>query len=220
MTKTAIIVGATGLVGHILLQKLVDDETYEKIIVISRRLPDVTNKKIKLIKIDFDNLKDFAAEIVGDDVFCCIGTIQKKTPNHEIYKKIDYQYPLDLAEITLKNGSTSFNLVSSMGANPNSSFFYPKIKGELERDLSALPFETLNIYRPSLLDGCRTGIRTSENFFIKAMRVINPLLFGSLKKYRSIKVEAVAEAMLQQAKEAASGIHIYQSDEILALVGK
>ena len=105
-----------------------------------------------------------------------------------------------------------------MGANPNSSFFYPRIKGELERDLSALPFKTLNIYRPSLLDGHRTGIRTSENFFIKAMRVINPLLFGSLKKYRSIKVGIVAEAMLQQAKEATSGIHIYQSDEILALV--
>lgn len=220
MARTAILVGATGLIGHILLQKLVEDKTYNNITVVSRRPPDAINKKIKLIKIDFDNLIEHASEIVGDDIFCCIGTIQKKTPDLEVYKKIDYQYPLDLADIGLRNGSTSYNLVSSMGANPNSSFFYPLIKGELERDLSALPFESINIFRPSLLDGHRTGTRKAENFFIKAMRVINPLLFGPLKKYRSIKVEAVAEAMLRQAKKAVAGIHIYQSDEIVQLVAK
>ena len=214
MGRTAIIFGATGLIGDILLQKLIADDAYEKITVVARRPLTLKHKKINFIETDFDNLKNHAAQIVGDDIFCCIGTIQKKTPDLKIYKKIDYSYPLDFAAIGLKNGSSSYNLISSMSANANSRFFYTKLKGELERDLSTMPFKTINIYRPSLLDGERTGTRTAENFFIKAMRFINPLLFGSLKKYRSIKAEVVAEAMLQEAKKEAPGIHIYQSDEI------
>lgn len=218
MARTAILVGATGLVGHIILKKLVNDEVYSKITVISRRTPKITDQKIKLIQIEFDDLGQHANEIVGDDIFCCIGTIQKDTPNQAVYKKIDYQYPLDLAKISLKNGAISYNLISSMGADPNSRFFYTKTKGELERDLSTLPFKTINIYRPSLLDGERIGHRSSENFFVKIMRFINPILVGPLKKYRSIKAKTVAKAMLQQAEKAVNGVHIFQSDEIVKLV--
>ncbi|MGY3052770.1 uncharacterized protein YbjT (DUF2867 family) [Pedobacter sp. UYEF25] len=214
MGRTAIIFGATGLIGDILLQKLIDDEAYEKITVVARRPLTLKHEKIYFVETDFDNLENHSAQIVGDDIFCCIGTIQKNTPDLKIYRKIDYQYPLDFAAIGLKNGSSSYNLISSMSANANSRFFYTKLKGELERDLSKMFFKTINIYRPSLLDGERTGTRTAENFFIKAMRFLNPLLIGPLKKYRSIKAEIVARAMLQEAKKESPGIHIFQSDQI------
>lgn len=217
MGRTAIIFGATGLIGDILLQKLIKDDAYEKVTVVARRPIAHQHQRIEFIETDFDNLEKVATKIVGDDIFCCIGTIQKKTPDLEIYKKIDYQYPLTFAKIGLKNGSSSFNLISSMGANPDSRFFYPRLKGELERDLSAMPFKTINIYRPSLLDGERTGTRTAENFFIKTMRVLNPLFIGPLKKYRSIKASCVAQAMLEQAKKTILGTHIFQSDEIVEL---
>ncbi|WP_448636261.1 hypothetical protein [Pedobacter panaciterrae] len=146
-----------------------------------------------------------------------MGTTNSKTPDKVQYKKIDYWYPLDIGSIAQNNGATSYHLISSMGADINSSLFYPKTKGEVERDLKAIPFKSIYIYRPSLLDGDRKEKRGAERILIGLMRVLNPILIGGLKKYRSIKIETVASAMLKESLTDKKGVFIYSSDQIQAL---
>lgn len=214
MSKTAILLGATGAIGSDLLSKLLANDSYSSVLAIARKPLKISNGKLKQLIIDFDDLDKHQAEIKGDDIFCCLGTTAKQTPDKAIYKKIDYQYPLDVARIALKNGAKSYHLVSAMGANPKSSIFYNKTKGEVERDLEKLNFDSIHIYRPSLLDGNRGEKRFAENTMNVIMRIINPLLVGSARKYRSIKIEKVASAMLKQASKNLKGNYIYLSDEI------
>ena len=214
MNKKAILIGATGLIGANLLETLLASTNYSEVLVIARKEVKSTNSKLKQLIIDFENLNKHETEITGNDVFCCMGTTAKKTPDKELYKTIDYQYPLDVAKIAFKNGAKSYHLVSSMGANPNSNIFYSRTKGEIEQDLKTIGFESLHIYQPSLLVGDRKEDRFLEGFMFGLMKVINPLLIGSLKKYRSIKIETVASAMLNQANKNLKGVFIYPSDEI------
>lgn len=214
MSKKAILIGATGLIGADLLKKLLANENYEKVLVIARKTIDINHPKLNQLVINFDELGKHETEITGDDIFCCLGTTAKKTPDKTVYKKIDYQYPLDVAKIALKNGAKSYHLVSAMGANVKSSIFYNRTKGEVERDLEKLNFDSTHIYRPSLLDGSRSEQRFAEKTMNVLMHLFNPLLIGSLKKYRSIKIEKVASAMLKQANKNLKGNYIYLSDEI------
>lgn len=214
MSKKAILIGATGLIGTDLLQKLLDSSSYTEVLVIARKNMNNNNPKLKQLIIDFDELQEHTNEIIGDDVFCCLGTTVKKTPDLKIYKKIDYQYPLDVAEIAFKNGAKNYHLISSMGANAKSKLFYIRTKGEIEKDLQNIAFQSLHIYRPSLLDGHRKEERSAENIMIKLMRMVNPILLGPFRKYRSIKIEKVAAAMLNQANKNLKGVHIYASNEI------
>jgi uncharacterized protein YbjT (DUF2867 family) len=220
--KEAILVGATGLIGNSLLQQLLEEDAYTKITaVVRRKLPNV-HPKLKQVVTDFDDLNARSEEIRGDVVFCALGTTNSKTPDKAQYRKIDYQYPLDIARIAQHNGATQYHLVSSMGADPSSSFFYTRLKGEVEHDLQQIPFKSIHIYRPSLLDGDRKEHRTAESFMTGFMRIINPLLVGSLKKYRSIRAEKVASAMIKQSliKHSLADAYspfIYPSDQIEAL---
>ena len=214
MSKKAVLIGATGLIGANLLKKLLANDHYEKVLVVTRKAIDTNHPNLNQLVINFDELSKYEHEILGDDIFCCLGTTAKKTPDKALYKKIDYQYPLDVAKIALKNGAKSYHLVSAMGANAKSSIFYNRTKGEVERDLAKLNFASTHIYRPSLLDGSRSEQRFAEKTMNVIMRLINPLLIGSLKKYRSIKIEKVASAMLKQANKNLKGNYIYLSDEI------
>ena len=217
MSKKAILVGATGLIGSDLLEKLIAANVYSEVLIIARKKIINNSPKLKQLTIDFDDIYNHESEIIGDDVFCCLGTTAKKTSDLKIYKKIDYQYPLDVAKIAFKNGAKSFSLVSAMGADPNSSIFYNRTKGEVERDLKKIGFEVLHIFQPSLLVGDRKEDRLLESFMIGLMKVINPLLIGGLRKYRSIKIEKVASAMLNQAHKNLKGIFIYSSEDIVSL---
>lgn len=210
----AIVVGATGLIGQNLLTKLLADNQYSHILVISRKSLTLSHVKLKEMVIDFDNLTNYANEIVGDVVFCCLGTTIKRTPDLATYRKIDYQYPLDVANIASNNGAKQYHLVSAMAANVKSNLFYSRTKGEVERDLQQIPFEATYIYRPALLDGDRKEDRSAEKIMISLFRFINPILIGPLKKYRSIKIEKIVDAMMAKAKSGDKGIHIYNSDEI------
>ncbi len=214
MSKKAILLGATGLIGSNLLSKLLASDYYSEILVISRKEIKIKHPKLKQLIIDFDNLHKHESEVIGDDVFCCLGTTAKKTPDKTLYKKIDYQYPLDVAHIAFKNGAKTYSLVSAMGADSKSSIFYNRIKGEVERDLKLIGFASLHIYQPSLLDGDRNDGRFLEGMMNGLMKVINPILIGSLKKYRSIKIEKVASAMLNQAAKEINGVFIYSSNKI------
>ncbi len=219
MNKKAILLGATGLIGQNLLQQLLASSNYSQVLVLVRKPLPQTHLKLKQLVVNFEELANYKEEIIGDVVFCCLGSTAKKTPDPDIYRKIDYHYPLVVAEIALSNGATSYHLVSSMGANPNASLFYAKTKGEVERDLQKLAYQTICIYRPSLLDGTRIEERSGENIMINVMRFINPILIGSLKKYRSIKIAVVATAMLKNSLNLPKGKFVYLSNEIEEMGG-
>jgi uncharacterized protein YbjT (DUF2867 family) len=217
MKKKAILLGASGLIGSNLLQQLLTSDHYAEVLVVVRKALNIQHPKLKQLIVDFNQLQQYAHDLQGDVVFCCLGTTKKKTPDQEQYKKIDYQYPVDIAWMAYTNGATQYHFVSSLGANPNSRIFYSKLKGEAERELKTIPFKALYLYRPSLLDGHRTENRSGEKLMISIMRLINPLLIGPLKRYRSIKIEIVASAMRNKSLEDHHGVFTYPSDEIVKI---
>lgn len=210
----AIIVGGTGLVGNHLLLQLLDHPEYTKVTALVRKLMPLQHPKLKQLALDFNHLAAYAKQIKGDVVFCALGTTAEKTPDKEEYRKIDYQYPLDIAFIAQQNGISQFHLVSALGANEKSPIFYSKLKGEVERDLKTIPFRSIHIYRPSLLNGERNEKRTAERIMLKLMRIMNPLLTGKRKKYRSIKAEKVASVMLHQSLKPMDGVFTYYSNDM------
>ena len=215
--KTAIIAGASGLVGSSLLQLLLNHKVFEKVIVISRRNLHIEHQKLKTLIINFDNLEDYKDQIQGDVLYFCLGTTRSKTPDLQEYKKIEHEYSLKLAQICRGNGIPQFHYISALGANPSSSIFYSKLKGETEEDLKKINVKSLHIYQPSLLTGERKELRIIEKLSIGLMSILNPLLQGNLKKYQSIKANTVAKAMLNQTIKEVEGIHIYPSDKIKQL---
>ncbi|MGV8877963.1 MAG: nucleoside-diphosphate sugar epimerase [Sphingobacteriaceae bacterium] len=175
------------------------------------------SKKIKQHIVEFDSLETHADLICGDVVFSCIGSTKAKTPDLTVYKKIDHDYSLKVAEIAIKNGMAQFHLISAIGANCTSSNFYLSMKGETEDDLKKIPFQSIYIYQPALLDGDRKEQRILETIAVKMMRVINPLLLGKLSVYRSIKVTDIASAMINASIENNTGIFVYPTDKIKTL---
>ncbi|UJH90027.1 NAD(P)H-binding protein [Antarcticibacterium sp. 1MA-6-2] len=197
--KTAILLGATGLTGGILLQKLLNDARYEKIILFSRSSAAVKNRKVEEHLVDLFKLENQKDLFKADVVYCCIGTTKSKTPNEEVYKKIDYGIPVAAAKLARENGIEKFLVISALGADPKSKMFYNKTKGEMEQEVLAQRIPETYIFEPSLIAGDREETRTFENLAIYAMKVLNYALIGPLKKYRSIDPETIAEAMIKVA---------------------
>jgi len=201
MKKTAIILGATGLTGGILLEKLLNDESYEKTIHFSRSPVGKISPNFEQYLTDMFQLEKHSEAFKADVVFCCIGTTKSKTPDKETYKKIDYGIPVTAAKLAKKNGIETFIVISAMGADTNSNIFYNKTKGEMQRDVLNQHIENTYILQPSLIVGDR-----EENRFGEKMATIFMKTFGFLipKKYKMIKAETIAEAMLALAKKGHS----------------
>lgn len=214
MTKKAIIVGASGLIGSNLLQILLEEDYYDQVVVLVRRELPVKHKKLTQLIIDFDKLSDYSGQINGHVIFSCLGTTLSQTPDKNEYRKIDYDYPLQLAQLALQNGVKQFHLVSAVGADAKSSGFYLKLKGETENDIIKLGLPSLHIYRPSMLLGRKEKVRLMETILSGIMRVIDPLLIGSLSKYHSVSGATVARAMFIQSIDNETGTFIYQYKEI------
>jgi uncharacterized protein YbjT (DUF2867 family) len=217
MKKTALVIGATGLIGRNLVFDLLKNDNYDSVVVFTRRDLVIKHSKLNQIICDFDNLeKHFTTQII-DDVFCCLGSTKSKTPDQKEYRKIDYDYPLEIGKLALKNGAKNYFLVSSMGANKNSQIFYSKLKGEIELAISELKFEGFKIFRPSLLLGYRTELRPLEMFSQMLMRGLNPLFIGPLKKYKAIQGSVVAKAMNNLANKNRVGNEIISNEMIFDL---
>jgi uncharacterized protein YbjT (DUF2867 family) len=214
MTKKAIIVGASGLIGSKLLDILLVQPEYGEVLSISRKKLKSANTKLSQLIVDFERLDRFSDSIKGDVIFCCLGTTQKQTPDEREYRKIDHDYPVELAGIALKNGVDQYHLVSAIGANSESSNFYTKIKGDTENDIKKIGLKSLHIYEPSVLIGKRKKSRPLERIAIIFMKLIGPLLFGRLKKYRAIQAADVARAMFKQSLKNKTGVFTYTSDKI------
>ena len=211
--KTALIFGSSGLIGNELFKTILLNNSYDKIKVFVRSIPEVNNPKVEIIKTDFSNLEQYKDKIIGDDCFFCIGTTKKDTPNKDEYRRVEYNIPVDVAKIAKANSVKSFYYVSSIGANPNASSNYLKNKGQVEEQLKNLNFSKLAIIRPSLLIGNRKSFRLGEVIFTPVMNTLTLFAFGSLKKYKPIKIHYVVKAMLYISKNVSEKI-VFESDEL------
>jgi len=144
--KTAIILGASGLVGRHCLKALLQETSYTEIIALVRKPLKVNHPKLKTYNIDFDTPELYKELIKGDDVYCCLGTTFLKSPKKEDYFRIDFTYPFEIAKIAKENGAERFALVSALNANPKSFLFYSRVKGKLEKSLESLNYKGLYIF--------------------------------------------------------------------------
>ena len=218
MPYKAVIAGASGLIGSSLLELLLASPQYDEVLLLVRKELPLSHKKLVQVLVDFERLEDYQASINGHAVFCCLGSTRKKTPDLAAYRKIDHDYPLQLAQIAVQNRIIQYHLVSALGADPKSSNFYSKMKGETEEAIKKTGVKSLHIYEPSLLTGDRKESRPMERFAIFLMKAINPLLIGSLKKYRSIPAATVAQAMYKQSLKTEEGIFVHSSERIKLIV--
>ncbi|KAA5821402.1 NAD-dependent epimerase/dehydratase family protein [Algibacter amylolyticus] len=214
MNKTAIILGATGLTGGILLEKLIADNKYQSIKLFSRsKIEGLPNKVTQFIG-NLLNLEQFRAVFTADEVYCCIGTTKAKTPDKDHYKEIDYGIPVTAAKLSKENNIQSFLVVSALGANPNSSVFYNKIKGEMERDVQKQNIRNTFILRPSLIGGERNERRTLEKIGLTIFKVIQPLFKGKLEQYKITEPNDIAQAMINLANSTSHAEVIITSTDI------
>lgn len=207
--KTALVIGATGLVGNHLTHKLCQSAYYERVKVLVRKPLGWQHPRLQEIQFDFDRPNGLLTQ--ADDLFCCLGTTMKKAGSKEAFRKVDYQYPMDIARLGREQGASQFSIVTAMGADVQSVFYYNRVKGEVERDLTQLKYPTLLIFRPSLLLGNRQESRLGEKIGEGFMRLFNPLIPA---KYKAIKAETVAEAICANAQRGLTGRHIFESDAI------
>lgn len=205
--KTALVLGATGLIGNLLTHRLVDSPLYASVKVLVRKSLPWQHPRLQEVLFDFDHPNGLLTQ--ASDIFCCLGTTIKKAGSKNAFRAVDYQYPLDIARLGLANGATQFAIVTAAGADPGSAFFYNRVKGEVERDLMALNYPTLLVFRPSLLLGDRTETRLGERVAEGAMRLFGPLIPA---KYRGINAAKVANAMLTTTQEGLAGTHVFESD--------
>ncbi|MGB3463824.1 MAG: oxidoreductase [Cyclobacteriaceae bacterium] len=216
--KSALIIGATGLVGNELTQRILSSDDYSQINIISRSKTTFDDYRITETNDDFENLSQHPEQFNVDDVFCCIGTTMKKAGSKEKFVRIDYHYPMEIARLSLKEPSVkNFLIVTAVGANPDSSIFYNQVKGELERDLQKLDFKSLHIFRPSLLLGDRNEFRIWESVAKAFSAFLSFFLIGSEKKIWAIQSEKVAEAMHNVAREGKQGTYFYEPAKIRSL---
>lgn len=207
--KSAIVFGATGLIGRYLLQELLDNPAYAAVTVVVRRDTGIRHAKLAQLFADHRSLDNIKEQLKGDHVFCCVGTTKKKTPDLEEYYRIDHDYPVAAARCTKDNGASAFLLVSAVAADPASSNFYLRMKGETERDIIRLGFAQTHIFRPSLLLGNRTEKRSLESLGSAIFKTLNPLLINGLAKYKAIPAEWVSKALCRVATTGEGGVHTY-----------
>ena len=213
-TRKALLLGASGLIGGHCLALLLQDDTYDEVIVLLRKPLPQTHPKLTQHIVNFDRLHEHAALLTADDVFCCLGTTIKKAGSQGAFRKVDFTYAYEAAQLAVANGAEQFLLVSSLGADANSSVFYSRVKGELEIAISALPFTAVSIFQPSLLLGERAEFRLGERLAEPLAKALSFLLLGPFRKYRPIEARTVAAAMIQVAKSQPKGVQVYESDQI------
>jgi uncharacterized protein YbjT (DUF2867 family) len=216
MSKTAIILGATGLTGGILLDKLVADKNYATIKLFSRNPVEIQSDKIQEFLVNLLELENHKEDFTADVLFCCIGTTAAKTKDSSKYKQIDYGIPVKAAKLAKENNMDTFVVMSSMGADAFSSVFYSKTKGEMERDVLKQKIKNTYIVRPSLIGGDRDEFRLGEKIGKGFMSIINPFMKGALEKYKMIHPEKIASCMQILAENHENQV-VFSSDEIVTI---
>jgi uncharacterized protein YbjT (DUF2867 family) len=216
MSRTALVAGASGLVGGHLLHLLLADAAYARVITLARRQLDTRHAKLDQRVLDLGALDAVTDPPHVDDAFCCIGTTIKKAGSQDAFRRVDYDYVLAFARTAQRAGARQFLLVTALGADPSSRIFYSRVKGEIEQAVRELPFQGIQIFRPSFLMGERAEARLAERIGVPIARAVAPLLVGPLRRYRPIDAADVARAMVHVAKEAPRGPNVFEYDGIIA----
>lgn len=204
MGLVANVIGASGLVGHELLVQLLDHPEFEKVRIFVRRATGIDHPKLEEQIIDFDHTESWKPLVKGDVLFSTLGTTIKTAKTKENQYRVDFTYQHEFAKAAAENGVPAYLLVSSLGANPKSSVFYSRMKGELEDAVAKLPFKKLFIIRPSILDGDRQEKRAGEKVGLILSRFVTKFI---LKVYKPTPVDLLATKMIRLSLEKIPGIH-------------
>jgi uncharacterized protein YbjT (DUF2867 family) len=214
MKKVALVSGASGLVGSKLIELLLEDNYYDKVVSVVRKPLEIKNEKLVQKVLDFENISSDFGEIKADDGFCCLGTTIKSAGSQERQYRIDHDYVVEFGKASFNAGVRKFAVVSSIGSDKGSNNFYLRTKGAMEKDLERIGFEALYIMRPSFLLGKRKEFRFGEKAGLIFLYILKPFMLGRLRKYRGIKAQNVARRMIERVKSEDKGINIIESDNI------
>ena len=209
--KTALLFGASGMVGSHCLDLLLASPIYERIISFGRKKLAIESEKLVQCVINFDQMEQHASLFQGDDFFCCLGTTMRKAGSKAAFQKVDYHYIYEGAKLAAKNKVNQFLLVSSVGASSDSLFFYSQVKGKTEEAVKALPFWAVHIFQPSILLGERNENRFGEAIAAKIGKGLDYVMGGLLTKYKPVEAEVVAKAMLAAAQQLEKGVKYHPS---------
>ena len=215
MTYTALMIGATGLVGKCLSEKLIADGRFEKVKVFVRRSTGKQHVKLEEHIIHFDQPAQWQQFVRGDVLFSTLGTTLRKAGSKEAQYKIDYTYQYNFARIAAQNGVPDYVLVSSAGASPQSKIFYSRMKGELEQAVKELPFHYIQIIQPGILAGKREEFRSGERIGIAALSLLHHI--PGLGAYKPIDACMVAQAMINAFFIKGQRVNTYTLGEVLKL---
>ena len=212
MGKTAVVIGATGLVGSALVEQLNEAEHIDKIITLTRSPAKNSSSKVSNTVVNFEHLENYAQSFNADILFSCLGTTLKQAGSIDAQKKVDLDYQYKAAQLALSNGVSHYLLVSSSGANARSNSKYLKMKGELEDKVKSLPFKRISIFQPSLLIGQRSGFRLGEKV---GSWVMKPLCaMPGLRRYRPISGIQVAAKMVGTTLQTGKSLEVFRLDDI------
>jgi uncharacterized protein YbjT (DUF2867 family) len=196
MTRTAVVAGGTGLVGRHLLDLLLQDARYGRVIAVGRRAPDRADPRLEVVLAEMGELSRVSDRLAADDAFCCLGTTLKAAGSKAAFERVDFHMVVDFARAARSAGARRCFAVSSLSADPRSPIYYSRVKGRAEQALGEIGFDALHIVRPSLLLGARSEHRPGEAIAQRIAPLIGPLMRGPLAKYRPIDARDVAQAML------------------------
>jgi uncharacterized protein YbjT (DUF2867 family) len=217
--RTALVLGATGLVGGVLLRRLLDDPAWTHVTVLGRRPTGRVHPRLTEVAAELDEIPDHAERFAVHTVFCCLGTTLRKAGSREAFRRVDLGAVAIAARLASRGGATRFLLVSAGGADPASRIFYNRVKGEAEAAVLAAGIPGVDVFRPSLILGPRGERRPLEAAAQRIGRLLAPLLAGPLRRVRPVPADAVARAMLRLASDAAPGRRTVENEEILSLAG-
>ena len=209
MARTALLAGATGLVGRQILQQLLQHPDYQRVTVLTRRPLDHEEGKLTTLLTDFSDLSDHAAALAVDDVYCALGTTIRTAGSRAAFERVDYHMVVDLARTARRAGAKRFIVVSAAGSSEKSLAFYSRVKARMEKAVADLGFEAVHILRPSLLLGDRDEFRPAEKIGQLLAPLLRPLMRGPLAPYQPITDVEVAKAMLSVAWSPASGVQLH-----------
>lgn len=218
--QTAVVLGATGLIGRHVVELLLADDTFNKVRLLVRKPFPMHHPKLEVQQVDFNNTNEFKTGLgAGDCLFCCVGTTNSKVKGDKTaYRKVDYDIPVNAARFASEAGFSKFLLVSAIGSNTSSRNFYVKLKGEVEQAVEKYTFRSIHIFQPSILLGKRNEVRLGESIGKGVMKALSFLFVGSLKKYKGIEAIDVAKAMVEAAKKGDSGLKKYTYTEMMELI--
>lgn len=218
--KSALVIGASGLVGRQLVFELIKHKAYSRVVVLVRKDLVIEAPKLEQHLIDFSELELYKNLFEVDELYIAIGTTRAKTPNQDEYKKIDQEIPLRAAKLAYEKGCKQLFFVSSMGADTESSIFYSRLKGETEKLLAAIGFAGCHFIRPSLLLGNRNELRPIEAFSQVLMKGLNTFMLGGLKAWKAIQGYEVAKAMVSIAQMNLTGTRVWLNNELFDQLAK